>query len=202
MIQTSANGSLERIPVLGWFFRRGKSNGKSVFVSYSSKDRALVEPLQAIIALSAGKVFYDHYSLVPGENWRLSIARSIKDCDLFLLFWSENASESEEVKKEFTAAFEANKKVVPILIDETPLMGRLTNLHGIWLGRAIEGREAGTYPELIVPFLRLNMMHEGIPYAGPIGGIPELRSRKVQKQIKKFNAEVYRRSALRSAAKN
>src|SRR5687767_5633909 len=101
-----------------WLFRR-KDRGKSVFISYSSKDRPLVEPLQAIIALSAGKIFYDRLSLKPGDKWRLGIANSIKDCDLFLLFWSENASQSDEVKKEYTAALDANKRVVPVVIDGT-----------------------------------------------------------------------------------
>ncbi|MDP2783183.1 MAG: toll/interleukin-1 receptor domain-containing protein [Sulfurimicrobium sp.] len=78
---------------------------KSAFVSYSSKDRLRVLDRVASIKISAGiDPFLDCLDLHPGEEWKPRLDDEIRRRDLFLLFWSKNASESEWVVWELDTA--------------------------------------------------------------------------------------------------
>ncbi len=78
---------------------------KSAFASYSSKDRLRVLDRLASIRISAGiDVFLDCLDLHPGEEWKPRLDDEIRRRDLFLLFWSKNASESKWVVWELEEA--------------------------------------------------------------------------------------------------
>ena len=78
---------------------------KSAFASYSSKDRLRVLDRLASIQISAGiDVFLDCLDLHPGDAWKPRLDDEISQRDLFLLFWSKNASESKWVVWELEEA--------------------------------------------------------------------------------------------------
>ena len=78
---------------------------KTAFASYSSKDRLRVLDRVDAIKIAAGiDVFQDCLDLNPGEEWKPRLDSEIRDRDLFLLFWSQSASESKWVVWELETA--------------------------------------------------------------------------------------------------
>lgn len=92
----SVQGTAEIIPKLY----------KKVFISYSHKDAEIANVIaESFKALGTVDYFYDRHTLTPGELFEKKIFQYIDDCDLFILCWSQNAKESEWVKKERERAF-------------------------------------------------------------------------------------------------
>jgi serine/threonine protein kinase len=79
---------------------------KTAFASYSSKDQQQV--LMRVQGMShAGlEVFLDVLTLRSGEKWEERIYRAIRENDMFFLFWSNSARESEYVEKEWRFALQ------------------------------------------------------------------------------------------------
>jgi len=97
------------------------------FLSYASKDRA--EVLKRAQSLRATNIdfFQDILSLDPGERWESALYSHIDNCDLFLLFWSKAAAESEWVLKEIEYALarrrdsgESVPDIKPIILESPP----------------------------------------------------------------------------------
>jgi len=98
------------------------------FVSYAHEDR--VEVLKAAQLMSALRIryFQDLLSASPGDRWRERLFSEIERCDVFLLFWSKHAQESEWVIKEAEYALRCAKsspadrplEIVPVLLEGPP----------------------------------------------------------------------------------
>lgn len=89
---------------------------KNVFISYSHKDYNIVMKIaEAYKELGVVDNIFDRHSLSSDANIEKKIYELIDSCDLFLLFWSENAARSEWVKKERIRAFYAALDVPPRL---------------------------------------------------------------------------------------
>jgi len=86
--------------------RRSRAQtARSAFASYASQDRLRVldriAELEKMIHLD---VFLDCLSLHPGDEWKPELARCIQARDLFMLFWSKHAADSEWVRWEWQTA--------------------------------------------------------------------------------------------------
>jgi hypothetical protein len=87
------------------------SAAKTAFASYSSQDRERVLDRVASVQISAGlDIFLDCLSLHPGQQWQARLEQVIRDSDLFLLFWSQPAAESQWVEWEWRRALAEGKK--------------------------------------------------------------------------------------------
>ena len=87
------------------------SAARTAFASYSSKDRERVLDRVAAVRISAGlDIFMDCLSLNPGEAWKPRLDGEITQRDLFLLFWSADAAESEWVTWEWRTALRRKGK--------------------------------------------------------------------------------------------
>ena len=73
---------------------------RRAFVCYASKDRPEVIRRVAMLRIAGVRVFQDVLSIEPGEQWEKKLYEYIDRCDLFLLFWSSAAKDSEWVEKE------------------------------------------------------------------------------------------------------
>ena len=56
----------------------------AVFLSYASKDRAVVDGLQAALETAGMKVFFDREQLQVGNSWEAKLRRNIDECSLFV----------------------------------------------------------------------------------------------------------------------
>jgi hypothetical protein len=103
---------------------------RRAFLSYASPDRP--EVIKRAQALKAANIdfFMDLLSLEPGERWERRLYEEIDCCDLFVLFWSTSAKNSEWVGKEISYALERIRKhgspdgalpeIHPILLEGPP----------------------------------------------------------------------------------
>jgi len=81
---------------------------KTAFASYASPDRdQVITVIHGINKVAPHlDVFIDAMGLRSGTYWEQEIVRRIPDSDIFYLFWSRNAMQSEWVEKEWRLAFE------------------------------------------------------------------------------------------------
>jgi hypothetical protein len=93
----------------------------NVFVSYSRADASLVAPVVKLLRVNKSLVFQDVDGIEPGKRWRGEIARGLSESHLVVVFWCDHASRSDEVSKEWKAAIEQQKDLLPLLLDATPL---------------------------------------------------------------------------------
>jgi hypothetical protein len=98
------------------------------FVSYASADRERVLTRVQGIAATGLQYFQDVLSLSPGERYEPEIFKRIDRCDLFLLFWSKAAKNSEWVKREVlhalgrqTASDGRLPEIRPVILDGPPV---------------------------------------------------------------------------------
>ncbi len=100
-------------------------NYRNAFISYASEDRAKVLPRVQMLARSRIQFFQDLLDLEPGVRWERELYRNIDNSDVFFLFWSHFAKESEWVMKEARYALERQKEFdspdfVPVPIEGPP----------------------------------------------------------------------------------
>ncbi|MCP3956324.1 MAG: toll/interleukin-1 receptor domain-containing protein [bacterium] len=77
---------------------------RSVFASYSHRDTAVVEAMEAACEALGMDYLRDVMDLKPGQDWSEELFAMIERADIFQLFWSESASESPYVEQEWREA--------------------------------------------------------------------------------------------------
>src|SRR5581483_9858066 len=102
----------------------------SLFISYSSSDRALAESLHAALAARGFEVWRDQTRLE--QDWSKEIAHALADADVLLLLWSTEAARSTWVAHEWLTARALEKYILPCLLTNAPdLPLPLANIHGV-----------------------------------------------------------------------
>jgi hypothetical protein len=96
---------------------------RQVFASYSHKDRAIVERIEAIVSQTHLGIEYlrDATNLRAGEEWSPKLMEMIKGAQAFQLFWSTNSMNSRFVRQEYQYALSLRRRdfVLPVYW-ETP----------------------------------------------------------------------------------
>ena len=94
---------------------------KYVFISYSSKDRKIVNEILQILE-GMGISYWKAPEMIPaGSNYAREIPRAIQACEIFLLFLSASSQQSIWVEKEVDSAVRHRRTLIPIQIDDAPL---------------------------------------------------------------------------------
>jgi hypothetical protein len=98
------------------------------FISYASQDLPEVLKRVQVLALAGIRYFQDLLSLEPGDRWEAKLYNYIDQCDLFLLFWSRWAKQSEWVRKEVRYALQRNHgdtdappEIRPVILQGPPI---------------------------------------------------------------------------------
>jgi hypothetical protein len=73
---------------------------RKAFLSYASEDRVQVLRTAQVLSSIGMEFFQDLLKLTPGQRWEQKLYENIDSCDVFLLFWSRHAAQSEWVIKE------------------------------------------------------------------------------------------------------
>ena len=99
------------------------------FVSYASRDRDEVLRRVQVLQIAGLRYFQDVLTLEAGENWSEAIECAIRESDVFLLFWSSGAKESEWVRREVDYALAlkagddlAAPEIRPVIIEGPPVI--------------------------------------------------------------------------------
>jgi hypothetical protein len=106
-----------------------------VFISYSREDSAFVQPVVKLLRTGDEPIFFDIENLRAGSRWREQLDAALTDARLLLVFWCLHSSRSAEVSREYQAAISAEKNIVPVLLDWTPLPAALAAFQWIDLRR-------------------------------------------------------------------
>lgn len=86
-----------------------------VFLSYSSKDRAAAERVQAALSARGIDVFWDQET-PAGQDWDTWIRGKLNACKLAVVLWSRASVKSDNVRHEALVARKA-EKLLPAMID-------------------------------------------------------------------------------------
>ena len=103
-----------------------------IFLSHNSKDKRIVEPFANKLAEVFGRdnVFYDSWSIQPGDGIIDKMESGLKDAKYFFFFVSANSLESGMVKLEWQNAImkatNGNIKFIPIRLDKSTMPVLLT----------------------------------------------------------------------------
>ncbi|MEZ0257653.1 MAG: TIR domain-containing protein [Chthoniobacter sp.] len=94
---------------------------KRFFASYAREDRAMVQPVLALLRAANPDAFLELDAVLPENRWPERLDAALMEATTFIVFWSWHASKSEFVKGEWQSALAAQKEIVPVVLDTTPL---------------------------------------------------------------------------------
>lgn len=108
----------------------------SIFLSHNSSDKEYVRKLAAAVAVTGAHVWFDEWVIRPGDSIPGAVDQGLTGFSTFALVWSEAASKSRWVKTEMEAAVtrwirDDRIKLVPVLLDKTPLPALLASVRYI-----------------------------------------------------------------------
>lgn len=93
-----------------------------IFVSYSSIDSHFVHPEIERLESQGYRIWYDKGDqLQPSQAWADDISRAIKECSCFIVFVTQHAVESANVRIEIAEALEAGKPFICIYWEKVEL---------------------------------------------------------------------------------
>ena len=94
---------------------------KSIFISYSHRDREACEQIDALLEKQPGfQVWYDK-GLVPGEVYRRKIAEVIRESGYFIILISRSSVSSDWVLDEVEYAKKLQKRILPIWLEDVQI---------------------------------------------------------------------------------
>lgn len=95
-----------------------------IFLSHNYKDKPVVEQIAVRLRQLFGQeqVFYDAWSIQPGDGIIDKMNQGLGDCELFLFFVSKNSLQSKMVELEWQNAVikasQGKTKIIPVKMDD------------------------------------------------------------------------------------
>jgi hypothetical protein len=77
---------------------------RNTFPSYSRKDERVVRACETVVESSGDRFLRDVRLLRSGEEWAPRLLELIGQADVFQLFWSQHAAQSQQVEREWRHA--------------------------------------------------------------------------------------------------
>jgi uncharacterized membrane protein YkvA (DUF1232 family) len=103
----------------------------NVFISHSWMNKTTAE-FVADSLKSGAEVWLDLNQLKVGDQIQPAIDKAIAQMDVVLVLWSAEAKASAGVAAEVATALQLNKKILPVLLDQTPREGSpLKGIYGV-----------------------------------------------------------------------
>ena len=86
----------------------------AVFVSHSSRDSALAERICEAVEARGIRCWVSSRDVGLGENYQEAIYTAIQIAKFMILVFTENASQSDEIKKELALAARTKTLIIPV----------------------------------------------------------------------------------------
>jgi len=109
-------------------FAMSTANAQTVIL-YSQRDAREAQRIHRIAVMYS--IVLRDVEIPPGEPWRATVAGWIREAKTVLILWSANAAESDELAAEWRQALASPARVVPVLLDATPLPGELAGRQAV-----------------------------------------------------------------------
>jgi Tol biopolymer transport system component len=88
-----------------------------IFISYRRSDEAWARLLHAQLQAEGVEAWYDA-QVGAGQDWRKATARALEDSQIFVLLFTSNAAESNDIAKELAAATLEKKLIIPVRLED------------------------------------------------------------------------------------
>jgi hypothetical protein len=89
-----------------------------VFISYSSKDSKVARTICSALESRGLVCWIASRDVGPGESFMAAIVRAIRGAKVMVLVFSENANNSEEIKREIVLAGNYKVTVIPVRVED------------------------------------------------------------------------------------
>ena len=100
--------------------KNGNNLMTQVFISYSERDRETMEKIRNSLRRESLTVWTNTTDVQTGEDFQSAIDRGIEQTDNLVYLVSPDSVQSEFVRKELEYAVSLHKRLIPILVRETP----------------------------------------------------------------------------------
>jgi hypothetical protein len=102
-----------------------------IFLSYPRVHVRLVSLLAHLLRVGNVRAFQDITAIEPGDDWEVVLVTSIEAATTVVVFWCDHSLRSTWVNREIDLALKGEKRIVPLLLDKTPMPQKLARFHGI-----------------------------------------------------------------------
>jgi hypothetical protein len=106
-----------------------------VYLAHAHEDNPFSNRLADDLQQAGVSLWYDRERLEIGEDMVQRMNEGLQDYDFFLVVWSRNASQSPWVEREINVALtkqiHERRRLIPLLLDDTPLLPLLQPLRHI-----------------------------------------------------------------------
>ncbi len=89
-----------------------------IFITYSSKDRKVAQTICSALEARGLRCWISSRNVKPGQNFQEQIVRAIRAARIMVLVFTDNANNSNEIKKELALASQNNLTVIPVRIED------------------------------------------------------------------------------------
>lgn len=113
------------------------------FISHNKEDKNIARQIGIFLTLECESVWFDEWEIAPGDSITLKMNQGLINCSHFILLWSKSASLSNWVRRELFAIISkmiknGSPKIIPIVLDDTPLPSILEDISYIRFSDDIE----------------------------------------------------------------
>lgn len=107
-----------------------------VFISYNKVDKEVAREIALLLVGENIKVWFDEWEISAGDSIVERISTGLCGCTHFIIIWSKNASKSNWARKELRSMLSkaiqsGSPRILPIIIDETPLPELISDIQYI-----------------------------------------------------------------------
>jgi TIR domain-containing protein len=93
-------------------------NTAQIFISHSSHDCQIAETIVQALEFRGLRCWISSRDVAGGENYQEAIVHAIRNAKIMLLVFTDNANNSDEIKKELVLASRNKLTVIPVRIED------------------------------------------------------------------------------------
>jgi hypothetical protein len=121
-----------------------RSDPMRCFLSHNKADKEVARAIGAHMTLSGIDVWFDEWEIQAGDSIPGKLNEGLEAFDAFVLVWSAPAKRSNWVRQELNSAImramkDGSAKIIPCLMDETPLPHLISDRRGVDFADRREG---------------------------------------------------------------
>jgi hypothetical protein len=116
---------------LGSLTRETSTAPLEIFISYSTKDKAIAAKVANSIRLAGGEAFLAHEAIEVSTEWRSEILKHLRTCSVIFCLITKNFLDSEWTQQEAGFALARELKVVSLILNSTSPPGFMEAFQGI-----------------------------------------------------------------------
>ena len=94
---------------------------RSLFLSHTSKNEGTMLKMAEFLENKNIQCWYFQRDILAGEQYNVKIVRAIKEVEILLVLMTEAVGSSIYIPKEIQRAFEYNKVIIPVRLDQSPV---------------------------------------------------------------------------------